>query len=991
MALQKQKVQLSIVAGIDTKTDEKNVAATSFLELDNVDFTKTGSLKKRNGYQKISSDIASGGSISSGNAIATFKEELLQYSTDKLYSYSEAEEKWLEKGSVTAAATEAYSVISDGSDAVDSNFTIASGIAAYTYSSSSASFNSQAVLVDNTTGTVLSKLSLNTTGSVRVEALYNRFFFIFITGGNICFQYVDAVAPTVLSSTSIIGTASGTLFDAEVIGARIFVLWRSGLNANISYIELPSTSVSPITTPCLVTTDRFTISKENVNNVRVGFCSSGGTGVTSLLYNYSLSAQLQAPVTVFAGLTVVYISSIQNATNINASDYIVSYVTGASAVETIKSTIDNLGNVTSPEVVFYKVGIQSKPVLFNGLVYFMGYRLNTLPDPVQTGISYYLFTTDGRIVARFERENGLIRFNLLVPSLRVENDTICFAAEGLTEFQNTNSSVTVPTAVKKYCAEFSTVKNYFDSEVANTLNISGGVVKMYDGETIVEQGFLEAPSANISAVVAATGGPQGVGNSAGAFPTTVQYCQVLAWRDRFGQIYRSAPGPVYTVTIANNSQKVTHTFYPYALTEKENIEIELYRTEALGTVFYKCSGQTFATRIVNNPSAPTQTYEDSLTDTALISNETLYTTGGVLENDSPDSSKYLVTFKNRLFSLTSDGKELQYSKLIEQNGPVEFNAAFKIKLDSRGGVGTSLAVLDDNLIIFKERAIFAMTGEGPNNLGEQDDYRQPQLLTSDAGCSEPNSVCNSSEGVFFKSEKGIYILRRGLAVEYIGAPVEKYNDMVITSGTLIADVNQVRFTTEAGKALVFDYFHRMWSTYSNIKAVDATNYGTNYVFVTSAGNILKETVGVYKDIASYIKISIVSSWIQLAGIQGFERFYKMMILGTYKTAHKLKVAFAYNFNPNYKQEVDIDTADTINPTVYGTGTYGTESPYGGSYPLYQFEIRPKIQKCQSFKFKIEDSKTTTDGEAFTISNFAAIIGIKDGLTTKSDSTTYAAK
>ncbi len=53
MAVTPQKVQVSIVGGLDTKTDEKNVSGMSFLELENIKFTKTGSFTKRDGFDNF--------------------------------------------------------------------------------------------------------------------------------------------------------------------------------------------------------------------------------------------------------------------------------------------------------------------------------------------------------------------------------------------------------------------------------------------------------------------------------------------------------------------------------------------------------------------------------------------------------------------------------------------------------------------------------------------------------------------------------------------------------------------------------------------------------------------------------------------------------------------------------------------------------------------------------------------------------------------------
>src|SRR5689334_17342951 len=99
MALQKQVVRMSVDGGLDTKSDEKNVIATDFLELENVRFSKTKAFIKRNGYNAYTNNVlGSTTPIDSGKALATFNDELLRYDQNNLYSYSSAENKWVDKG-----------------------------------------------------------------------------------------------------------------------------------------------------------------------------------------------------------------------------------------------------------------------------------------------------------------------------------------------------------------------------------------------------------------------------------------------------------------------------------------------------------------------------------------------------------------------------------------------------------------------------------------------------------------------------------------------------------------------------------------------------------------------------------------------------------------------------------------------------------------------------------------------------------------------------
>ena len=283
-----------------------------------------------------------------------------------------------------------------------------------------------------------------------------------------------------------------------------------------------------------------------------------------------------------------------------------------------------------------------------------------------------------------------------------------------------------------------------------------------------------------------------------------------------------------------------------------------------------------------------------------------------------------------------------------------------------------------------------MTGQGPNDLGQQDDYQTPYLITSDAGCIDPNSIVENPNGMMFKSAKGIYMLKRNFGLQYIGDSVELYNDESIRSATLLATVNQIRLITEAGRALVYDYYSNRWTTFTNIQGLDSLEFKGSYYYVKSDGLVLKETPGLYLDNGRFINMKIKSAWIQIGGVQGFQRFYNMLILGTYLSPHKLLVKLSYDFNSFYQQETIIDS-DLLAPTTYGSVSPYGSGIYGGEFPLYQWRVFPKLQKCQSFQYEFSDVKTDGSGASFSLSHVIAEVGIKDGAFKKATPRAFGAK
>jgi hypothetical protein len=106
----------------------------------------------------------------------------------------------------------------------------------------------------------------------------------------------------------------------------------------------------------------------------------------------------------------------------------------------------------------------------------------------------------------------------------------------------------------------------------------------------------------------------------------------------------------------------------------------------------------------------------------------------------------------------------------------------------------------------------------------------------------------------------------------------------------------------------------------------------------------------------------------------------MLLLGEYKSPHRLVVTFAENFNDNPFQQVYID-AQTSTFRIYGDDpTYGDSSLYGGAFNDYQFRLFLSRQKSTSLQVTIEDAQDSGEyGEGFSLSNLAFEVGLKRGL------------
>lgn len=476
-------------------------------------------------------------------------------------------------------------------------------------------------------------------------------------------------------------------------------------------------------------------------------------------------------------------------------------------------------------------------------------------------------------------------------------------------------------------------------------------------------------------------------NSGNMQPGTYLYNVLYSWLDNNGIIQRGETAVPISVVVGSGNGSITIVFPTLRLSEKTDVRIEVYRTENLGsTIFYRVSplGDT----IINDPTIDYMSFVDTNSDAQILANDFIYTTGGVVDNTAPPSSSIITLFKNRIFIGGLDDKNLLwFSKYFFSGTPVQFSELFTFKCSPVGGDITALGVLDDKLIIFKQSAIFCLIGNGPDDTGNGNDYDAGAvMIATDLGCSEPNSIVITPNGLMFKSNKGLYLLNRSLETSYIGAQVENFNSLTISSAVLSPNNNQVRFTTE-NQMLVFDYYSGQWGTFTNLNAVDAHFVDNIYYLLKPDGIVYKEEQNLFTDAGKQIKLKIQTGWITLSGIgrtsgiQGFQRIRRALFLGSYKGSHILQASFNYDYNDSPEEFTQIDATTLIGDNEpWGSDGYWGKigTVWGGSFLPYQWRVHLTKQKCEAIRITLEDIQTGSFNEGFDLSNIALEVAVKQG-------------
>lgn len=486
--------------------------------------------------------------------------------------------------------------------------------------------------------------------------------------------------------------------------------------------------------------------------------------------------------------------------------------------------------------------------------------------------------------------------------------------------------------------------------------LAGGVPSAFDGVTMAPMGFTLAPL-----IVTSTnpGGSQAAG--------TYQYVAVYEWRSQDGVLHRSAPSPVFSVTLgASGGVSLTittacvgHRFPDYvdATTDVGNpVTIAVYRTTVGGDIFYRLTNEPLSLVITNDVTVGAITTNVTRTDAKinnaadtwsipLASRPQLYTETGELDDVPPPGLIAQCVHRGRLCGIGSDKRTFWATKDQSEDATVfpGFNEALTLAFDEDK---TSLLSLDERIAVFAEHGIDIVEGIGPDATGAASDWRVYRVQT-DVGCVNAQSLVTMPMGIMFESTRGIELLTRGLEVVWVGEAIEDTlaTYPVITSAVLIPGEQHVRFsctTTDgtSGRVLVFDYARRAWYVWNYISGtafVDSAVINDAYRLLKSNGQVYTEDQTDSLDGSAYVTMDVEVP-IYPSGAAAWQRLKHFGLVGEVSTAHDLTITVARTGSVEQTELFQLDTAT-----------------------FESLRVTPKYQKAQMFNVRILDATPTAGG------------------------------
>lgn len=583
MAVEPQWVNFPLISGVDTKTDSKQVLPGDVIVLQNAVYTNPKEYEKRNGFVPLAS-------LSAGSSISSFQNQLIASDGQSLFSYSPKEGAAINVGSDVSCGLSTQSVYKSVSSVTqcDWAYDATSGLSCYV---ASTSVGTTIIIQDSVSGTTVFQVT-EFPGAVAPAASRVVFFsgsFVIFTcpgsysagTGTITAYRIQAASPTTITTIGSIQTAAYQ-YDVLVSGSNLY--WSANVNASsskVGFIDSSFTNHAGVTVTGVYTTPF--LSTDASNNIWVYGMIQGTKGSTANgpfkyeILNNALSSHVLALTTLDSGMapasydpgvatcvvsgttgTFFYgytqVPGITNGFTSSQPGGFVNSVTGSSS-----------GSVGSITPIIRAVILAGRAFSFNGSTCLL------VTYQSQTQSSYLVINAAGAILSQFA--SGSAYFGMgpsinflpnannflgnqgdsqalingyplaLVSPQSLSTGTVQIPYLIVDQITSTGGTVLGQAGINATTLSLSTPPVHVVG--AQTVLSSGALPRIYDGYSIVEQGFLKYPE-NLTGSNSSGSGIGAPGAFGPGANTSAEYQWLATYEvlNAQGGIDRSAPAPV---------------------------------------------------------------------------------------------------------------------------------------------------------------------------------------------------------------------------------------------------------------------------------------------------------------------------------------------------------------------------------------------------------------------------------------------------------------
>jgi len=1002
MPVNPQIVEFPFAGGLDTKSDEKTVSMPSLLDIKNGIYTKTGTIAKRTGYTQVNHRDLDETALSGKTHLTKLGDELVAFGDGNLHSYSSSLDYWVDKDDLPA-----WSVTDDPvASRSPTQSTPVHATDGTIYVTAWLETANLYVVVKDANGSILAAPALLSAVATEVQILPTR--------AGVCVFFRDTSTQDISCFYFNQGNLDGNRIDYGLGDFHTDYLWT------VARIQRSSVHMVAVTY------------KENTNDgVRVFFTDEAGdtspitrspiTATPGDMSSGNVSTMLSSGYDYeegYAGNTTyvwLLFGDSNGTTQLiwfdadgfdSQSRQVDSVVAEKGSIKPRKVTSGNVDVIYEVSGTIYSVGgayngtltpvsrftnlaLASKLMHYETLGgtdtqnwVFLCHYSSTLQS------SYLLVNSSFEVVGVYKRGLASSVVSEPLPHLHLDGTvlTLPVGVKQRVDVAEDQSDSFTQDNVELLRLDTSSNLKIDSVEMQDSLFIGGSSMWQYDGASVYEAGFWFYPEIAVSSSGLTQSGatldydvdnqPFTINRTdGGAGSLTLLYYVVYEQTDVNGKRLQSTAVPLTCTNFTDpGTDNVTITVPQIPATRRGDVRASLYRTHNDSTaIAYRIS--SYPGSDVTSGSA---SIVDSTAEADLKSGEVLYLSSGELGNVAAEGCLSILSYDDRIFYVPSqEPLRVYFSKRPgSEYDQVGFNEGLYVQVPPDGGDITGLATLDNKLVVFKRDRVFMVSGTGPNNLGVGA-YSQPRLVSTDTGCKNRRSIVRVPQGVMFQSDKGIYWLNRGEAVNYIGAPVETYNSLSVEDATILPDDTLVIFLVNGARTLAFDYDDGFWTTFTSHAGLAATVIDDTYYYLRGDGIYVYKGDSGYQDAGQSYSLEIETPWIRPSGLQTRWHIRRASLLGNYSSDHNIDVDISFNYRSYkaYTSTWDVSTAldqGTLggNATLGGGGALGINDATKPDQ-VYQVGHILRDQRIQSVKFLIREVPPgSSPGASFELTGLA---------------------
>jgi len=1002
---------MRLVAGLNQSADPRSIEPPDLDELLDAQFDKVGGVQTRYPFGEIEDELFDGSTILGSGMRRVFAngDERVLFANRWLYSQNAQDDKWHLRDEHLAIAVDQVPVFQTTDEQITCDRAELDGVIVTAWTVSKTGGNKTYVAArDKDTGAiVLSPTALpGNAVTPRLVALESKILLFFSDGlGNLLVYALDPADPGAAlagASTTVLATNFNANYDAVACPGldKAVVAMRRTVTTSYQVAFVTSApAVSSSTTKARACTGPISVAWESSAPialvVRNNTTDIKGDLLTSGLADGTVNTTIGTTGFPLLNLTAAWQTSSQAA--VFWDDL------GATFSSVFRNTISSAAAVGTTASTHYAT-LASRAFMHDSEVY-VWYATDSTSSATDTSGNalftaalqncYLLYRDDGMPFAKaaWMRAGGRPGAGYL-PGV-ASTDTNRYAWCGTEMRLISTDAHSFPAYADRNPVD---IMIEFDSNRARRAARSGGTMYIasglgllqYDGVGLAEVGFLQFPFA----FTVADGGAGTM--VAGGY----SYKSTLRWQNAAGEVDRSTTATFKGITqIASKEVDITFDHFDHTLKRdpRSNIAIEFWRTAVNappGADFKLVTGvdpsaTTGDNRYIENvPGTTAAAFTDSYPEATLAAAAGDPEPGDTLEGVAPPPCQLVEATDTRVFIAAIAGQPdlVMYSKQRGPNEVASFNDALSIPIPAAGGPITGLALLNKTLFVFRERAVYRIDGEGLDNTGGGFNY-QAERIQGEVGALNQESIAVTENGVIFKSWKG-WQITNGQSIRYIGDKVKDFDGHAVLAADVMKAQHQVRFlvssafdpvaiggggvfssgiipppivvndTVSPACMLMFDTNVGQWAQWSVDDGVHSCVWNSRHVVLTDTGPRTQLTE--YTDLD--YGLDLETGWIKLNDLAGYGRVRWFQTLGEYRSAHKLRVRVAMDYDDTF---ID-DTAWTPSPTTVG----GPE----------QLEHGPSEQKMSAIKIRLTAVNASgvgaPTGEALRLTGLSFRLGIK---------------